>query len=165
LGGGEVVAVISNKPAAPGLQHARERGIPVEIIEHKRYPDREAFDHALAEVIDSYRPDLVVLAGFMRILTGWFTKRYQGKLLNTHPSLLPKFPGVDAVGQALAAGEQETGCTVHFVTDVVDGGPIVGQRHVPIEPGDTRDALEARVLAAEHQLLPETVAAFCSGAL
>ena len=163
LGGGEVVGVVSNNPEAPGLEHARKRNIPVEVIQHQDYPTRRAFDEELAARIEAARPDLVVLAGFMRILTGWFSELFYGRLINTHPSLLPKFPGVDAVGQALRAGESETGCSVHFVTEVVDGGPIIAQRRVPIEPGDTHDTLEQRVLATEHELLPDTIAAFCRG--
>ena len=163
LGGGEVVGVISNNPKAPGLEHARSRSIPVEIIRHHDYGSRQAFDEELAARLDALEPDLVVLAGFMRILTSWFTERFESRLINTHPSLLPKFPGVDAVSQALQAGETETGCTVHFVTEIVDGGPIIAQRRVPIEAGDTRDSLEHRVLATEHQLLPDTITAFCRG--
>jgi phosphoribosylglycinamide formyltransferase-1 len=162
LGGGCVVAVLSNKPDAPGLAHARQREIPVEIVEHRGFATRAAFDDALAERIDRYEPDLVVLAGFMRILTGPFTQRYAGRLINTHPSLLPKYRGVDAVGQALAAGERETGCTVHYVTEGVDEGPVIAQSRVPIEPGDDHAALEARVLAAEHLLLPRVIAELCA---
>lgn len=162
LGGGRVVAVLSNKPDAPGLAHARQREIPVEIVEHRGFATRAAFDDALAERIDRYEPDLVVLAGFMRILTGPFTQRYAGRLINTHPSLLPKYRGVDAVGQALAAGERETGCTVHYVTEGVDEGPVIAQSRVPIEPGDDHAALEARVLAAEHLLLPRVIAELCA---
>lgn len=162
LGGGRVVAVLSNKSDAAGLAHARRRGIPVEIVEHRGYASRSAFDEALAERIDRYEPDLVVLAGFMRILTGPFTQRYAGRLINTHPSLLPKYRGVDAVGQALAAGERETGCTVHYVTEGVDEGPVIAQSRVPIERGDDHAALEARVLAAEHALLPRVIADLCA---
>ncbi len=162
LGGGCVVAVLSNKPDAPGLAHARQREIPVEIVEHRGFATRAAFDDALAERIDRYEPDLVVLAGFMRILTGPFTQRYAGRLINTHPSLLPKYRGVDAVGQALAAGARETGCTVHYVTEGVDEGPVIAQSRVPIEPGDDHAALEARVLAAEHLLLPRVIAELCA---
>lgn len=165
LGGGEVVCVVSNNPDAPGLEHARGRGIPVEVIRHQDYANRLAFDEELTARIEAQQADLVVLAGFMRILTAWFADRFEGRLINTHPSLLPKYPGVDAVGQALQAGETETGCTVHFVTEIVDGGPIIGQRKVPIEPGDSHDALERRVLATEHQLLPDTITAFCRGEL
>lgn len=165
LGGGHVVAVLSNKSGAPGLEHAREREIPALVVDHKSFATRLAFDKALAAAIDVQVPDLVVLAGFMRILTPWFTDHYAGRLINTHPSLLPRFPGVDAVGQALASGDGETGCTVHFVTQVVDAGPIIAQRTVPIEDEDTRETLEARVLAAEHRLLPEAIAAYCSGRL
>ncbi len=162
LGGGCVVAVLSNKPDAPGLAHARQREIPVEIVEHRGFATRAAFDDALAERIDRYEPDLVVLAGFMRILTGPFTQRYAGRLINTHPSLLPKYRGVDAVGQARAAGARETGCTVHYVTEGVDEGPVIAQSRVPIEPGDDHAALEARVLAAEHLLLPRVIAELCA---
>ena len=163
LGGGEVVGVISIRAEAPGLEHARRRGIPTEVVNHREYSSRKAFDAELAARIDCHEPDLVVLAGFMRILTADFTRAYEGRLINTHPSLLPRFPGVDAIGQALAAGVSETGCSVHFVTPVVDGGPVIDQRRVSVEPGDSREQLEKRVLAAEHKLLPDVITVLCSG--
>lgn len=160
---GEVVAVFSNRPRAPGLEHARRAAVPVELLSHRKFATRADFDAELARRIDSYRPDLVVLAGFMRILGPVFVRHFAGRLINTHPSLLPRFKGLDAVSQALEAGAVETGCSVHFVTEEVDGGPVIAQRRVPIRPGDTREVLEARVLEQEHQLLPETIARFCRG--
>jgi phosphoribosylglycinamide formyltransferase-1 len=160
---GEVVAVFSNRPQAPGLEHARREGLPIEVLSHRKFATRADFDAELARRIDAFRPDLVVLAGFMRILGPAFVRHFAGRLINTHPSLLPRFKGLDAVSQALEAGVVETGCSVHFVTEEVDGGPVIAQRRVPIRPGDTREALEARILEQEHQLLPETIARFCRG--
>jgi len=163
--GGQVVGVISNRPRAPGLEHAKRHGVPTQVVDHRHFDDRTAFDAALAETIDGYEPDLVVLAGFMRILSPGFVDRYVGRLINTHPSLLPRFPGLHAVKQALDAGVDETGCSVHFVTAEVDGGPVIDQRRVAVLPNDTVDALEQRVLAQEHQLLPETIRRFCQDEL
>ena len=158
-----VAAVISNNPQAKGLATAKSHGIAVAVVDHRAFPDRAAFDAALAAEIDRHRPDLVVLAGFMRILTAPFIERYRGRLVNIHPSLLPEFPGLDTHRRALAAGAKRHGCTVHFVTPVVDGGPVIAQASVPVEPGDTEEALAARVLEQEHRIYPEVVRGFLDG--
>ena len=160
-----VAAVLSNRADAAGLAWASGRGIPTAALSHKDYPTREAFDEALAESIDRYRPDLVVLAGFMRILGSAFCRRYAGRLINIHPSLLPAFPGLDTHKRALDAGCRIAGCTVHFVTEDLDCGPVIAQGAVPVLDSDTPDTLAARVLAAEHRILPQAVAAFVSGSL
>src|SRR5512139_1007338 len=152
-----VAAVISNRPDADGLDYARSRGIPIQVVDHKGFDSRAAFDAALAEVIDRYTPDLVVLAGFMRVLTEAFVQRYAGRLLNIHPSLLPSFPGLHTHERALAAGVKIHGATVHFVTPDLDHGPIVVQAAVPVRPGDDADALAARVLRQEHVIYPRAV--------
>jgi len=161
----QVAAVISNNPQARGLDIARERGIATAVVDHRAFSDRAAFDAALAQEIDRHRPDLIALAGFMRVLTAPFIERYRGRLLNIHPSLLPAFPGLDTHRRALAAGARTHGCTVHFVTPVVDGGPIVAQAEVPVLPGDTEERLAARVLAEEHRLYPQAVRSFLEGKL
>ena len=160
-----VAAVLPDRADAAGLAWAAGRGIPTAALNHKDYPTREAFDEALAESIDRYRPDLVVLAGFMRILGSAFCRRYAGRLINIHPSLLPAFPGLDTHKRALEAGCRIAGCTVHFVTEDLDCGPVIAQGAVPVLDGDTPDTLAARVLAAEHRILPQAVAAFVSGSL
>jgi phosphoribosylglycinamide formyltransferase 1 len=160
-----VSAVISNRADAAGLEHAARRGIPTAVVEHKRYATREAFDAALAAEIDRHEPRLVALAGFMRVLTPGFVARYAGRLMNIHPSLLPAFPGLDTHARALAAGAKRHGCTVHFVTDRLDHGPIIAQASVPVLPGDTPEALAARVLAQEHLLYPRTIRWFLDGLL
>ena len=152
-----VAAVISNRIDAAGLKYAAGGGIPTVIVSHRDYTSREAFDAALAEAIDAFRPDLVVLAGFMRILTESFVLRYQGRLLNIHPSLLPAFPGLDTHAKALAAGVKLHGCSVHFVTAQLDHGPIVIQAAVPVLPRDDEATLAARVLAQEHRIYPQAV--------
>jgi len=152
-----VAAVISNRTDAAGLKYAAGGGIPTVIVPHSGYATREAFDAALAEAIDAFRPDLVVLAGFMRILTESFVLRYQGRLLNIHPSLLPAFPGLDTHAKALAAGVKLHGCSVHFVTAQLDHGPIVIQAAVPVLPRDDEATLAARVLAQEHRIYPQAV--------
>ena len=158
-----VAAVISNNPQAKGLATAQKRGIETAVVDHRAFSDRVAFDGALAAEIDRHRPDLVVLAGFMRILTEPFIERYRGRLINIHPSLLPEFPGLDTHRRALAAGAKTHGCTVHFVTPVVDGGPIIAQAAVAVEPGDTEERLAARVLAEEHRVYPRVVREFLEG--
>lgn len=158
-----IAAVIANKADAKGLEFAAAHGIPTAVVANKEYPTREAFDAALMEVIDGYQPDLVVLAGFMRILTPGFVDHYAGRLLNIHPSLLPKFPGLHTHEQALAAGEAEHGATVHFVTAQLDHGPVLGQVAVPVLPGDDADTLAARVLQEEHKLYPRAVRQFIEG--
>jgi phosphoribosylglycinamide formyltransferase-1 len=153
----EVAAVISNRADARGLQIARSHGVAAAVMPHAQHGSREAFDAALADAIDAHRPALVVLAGFMRVLTGAFVARYRGRLLNIHPSLLPAFPGLDTHRRALAAGVRLHGATVHFVSEGVDQGPIVAQAAVPVHPGDSEEALAARVLQQEHVLLPRCV--------
>ena len=158
-----VATVISNNPQAKGLATARQRGVATAVVDHRAFPDRAAFDTALAAEIDRHRPDLVALAGFMRILTAPFIERYRGRMMNIHPSLLPAFPGLDTHRNALAAGARVHGCTVHFVTPVVDSGPIINQASVPVQPGDTEEQLAARVLKEEHRIYPEAVRGFLEG--
>jgi phosphoribosylglycinamide formyltransferase 1 len=160
-----VSAVISNRADAAGLQLAARRGIPTAVVEHGRYPTREAFDAALAGEIDRHAPHLVALAGFMRVLTPAFVARYAGRLINIHPSLLPAFPGLDTHARALAAGATTHGCTVHFVTEQLDHGPIIAQASVPVLPDDTPESLAARVLAEEHVLYPRAIRWFLDGRL
>jgi len=160
-----VAAVISNEPAAAGLAIARKHGVETRVVEHRAHPDRAAFDSALAAAIDSFAPDLVVLAGFMRILSNEFVERYRGRLINIHPSLLPAFSGLHTHRRALAAGVKVHGCTVHFVTRELDSGPIVIQAAVPVLDGDSEDALAARVLAQEHRIYPQAIRWFCAGRL
>lgn len=160
-----VAAVISNRADAAGLAYAAGRGITTAIIPHRDYATREAFDAALAQAIDGFRPDLVALAGFMRILGGDFVRRYQGKLLNIHPSLLPAFPGLDTHARALAAGVKLHGATVHFVTAELDHGPIVIQAAVPVHSDDDEAKLAARVLAQEHRIYPQAARWFIDGKL
>ncbi len=149
-----VTAVISNRADAAGLVYAAGRGIATAVIGHRGYATREEFDAALAQAIDGFHPDLLVLAGFMRILSDRFVRRYQERLLNIHPSLLPAFPGLDTHARALAAGVKLHGCTVHFATTELDHGPIVIQAAVPVLPGDDEARLAARVLAQEHVIYP-----------
>ena len=156
----KVVAVISNKADAKGLVFAREQGIATAVLDHKAYPSREAFDAALAQEIDRHAPTLVVLAGFMRILSPGFVTHYAGRLLNIHPSLLPAFAGLHTHERAIAAGCKFAGATVHEVTAELDHGPILAQAVVPVLPDDTPDALAARVLAQEHHIYPQAVADF-----
>jgi phosphoribosylglycinamide formyltransferase-1 len=160
---GAVTHVISNRPDAAGLDFARRHGIATSVVDHRAFASREAFDAVLAETIDSGEPDLIVLAGFMRILGRAFVERYQGRMLNIHPSLLPAYPGTDTHARALADGATRHGCTVHFVTAEVDGGPIVAQAEVSVLPGDDAETLAARVLEQEHRLLPEVIGWFCAG--
>jgi phosphoribosylglycinamide formyltransferase-1 len=150
----QVVAVIANRPQAGGLAWAAERGIAAQCVDHKAYPEREAFDAALAAAIDAHAPDLVVLAGFMRVLGADFVRRYEGRLLNIHPSLLPAFPGLHTHERALAAGVKLAGCTVHIVRPVVDDGPILVQAAVPVLDGDDAASLAARILVEEHRCYP-----------
>lgn len=155
-----IAAVISNKPDAAGLAFAQAHGIPTAVVDHKAHPSRADFDAALQEVIDGFQPDLVVLAGFMRILTGAFVEHYAGRMLNIHPSLLPLFPGLHTHRQALAAGVEEHGATVHFVTAELDHGPAVLQARIKVLPGDTEDSLAERLLAQEHVIYPQAVRLF-----
>lgn len=158
-------AVISNKPEAPGLAAAAARGIATEVVDHRNFESREAFDRALAAAIDRYSPDLVVLAGFMRILTDAFVAHYADRLMNIHPSLLPSFPGVHTHRQALDAGVRVHGCTVHFVTPRLDHGPIIVQAAVPVFDDDDEASLSARVLVQEHVVYPLAVRWFAEGRL
>lgn len=152
-----VSAVVSNKAEAKGLVFARDNGIPTEVLDHKQFDSREAFDAELAQVIDRHAPDLVVLAGFMRILTPGFVARYEGRLVNIHPSLLPAFTGLHTHQRAIDAGCKFAGCTVHRVTAELDVGPILAQALVPVMPGDTAELLAARVLEQEHIIYPQAV--------
>jgi phosphoribosylglycinamide formyltransferase-1 len=161
--GGAVTHVISNRRDAGGLAIARANAIATFVVEHTAYASREAFDTALAAAVDASEPDLVVLAGFMRVLTPAFVARYAGRLLNIHPSLLPAYPGLNTHRRALVDGVKLHGCTVHFVTPSVDIGPIIVQAAVPVRNDDDEDALAARVLAEEHRILPAAVAWFCAG--
>jgi len=161
----EIVAVIANRPQAAGLAFAREHGIATAVVDHTAFASRDAFDAALAETLDAQRPDLVVLAGFMRILGDAFVRRYEGRMLNIHPSLLPAFPGLHTHRRAIEAGCKASGATVHFVTPQLDHGPIVMQSVVPVLPGDSESSLAARVLATEHRIYPQAVRWFVSGQL
>jgi len=161
----EIREVISNRPDAKGLEYARSRSIATRVVDHKAHASREAFDEALATAIEESAPDLVLLAGFMRILTEGFMRRFPRKMLNIHPSLLPAFPGLDTHARALAAGVKVHGATVHVVTPALDGGPIVIQGTVPVLAGDTEEALAARVLAVEHRIYPQAVRWFAQGRL
>ena len=160
--GARVVAVVSNKPSAKGLDLARAQGIATEVLDHKLFESREAFDAALAAAIDRYEPALVVLAGFMRILSPGFVAHYAGRLLNIHPSLLPAFTGLHTHQRAIDAGCKFAGCTVHQVTTELDLGPIVDQAVVPVLPGDTAETLAARVLTQEHVIYPRAIASVLS---
>ena len=160
-----VAAVISNRPDAAGLAFAAENGIPATVIDHRDFTTRDAFDQALARVIDGFEPDLVMLAGFMRVLTDVFVDRYAGRMLNIHPSLLPCFPGLKTHQQALDAGVRVHGASVHFVTPTLDHGPIVAQAAVPVMAGDDAAALASRVLAVEHIIYPRAVRWFVEGRL
>lgn len=153
----DIVAVIANRADSAGLAWAAEAGVPTAVVSHRDHPSREAFDAALAAEIDRHAPDYVLLAGFMRILTTGFVDHYRGRLINIHPSLLPMFPGLATHAQALAAGVRVHGCSVHFVTPVLDHGPILAQGAVPVLDDDTEATLAARVLAIEHRLYPRVV--------
>ena len=159
----DVAAVISNEPLAAGLATARQPGVTTRIVDHRTYAARADFDAALAAEIDAFKPGLVVLAGFMRILTDAFVTRYAGRLINIHPALLPAFPGLNTHRRALEAGVRVHGCTVHFVTPDLDGGPIIAQTAVPVAADDTEESLAARVLVEEHRLYPQVVRWLCEG--
>lgn len=160
-----VAAVISNDPQARGLEVARRRSIATAVADHRAFPDRAAFEAALAAEIDRHQPDLIVLAGFMRVLTPPFVERYDGRIMNIHPSLLPAFQGLDTHRRALEAGVRIHGCTVHFVTPALDSGPIIVQAAVPVQADDTEERLAARVLAEEHRIYPQAIRWFCEGRL
>ena len=161
----EVAAVVCNRPGAYGLTRAANAGIATELVDHTDYENRESFDAELISRIDSYQPDLVILAGFMRILTPGFVNHYLGRLLNIHPSLLPKYPGLHTHQRAIDAGDSEAGATVHFVTEELDGGPPIIQASVPIEQGDTAGDLAKRILVQEHQIYPLAAQWFAEGRL
>ena len=163
--GATISAVISNRPEAKGLEFAASHGIATVVVDHKAFATREAFDTALAEAIDMHRPDLVVLAGFMRVLSDDFVRHYEGRLLNIHPALLPAFPGLHTHRRALEAGIRIHGATVHFVTAALDCGPVVIQAAVPVLSSDDEEALAARVLAREHRIYPQAVRWFVEGRL
>jgi len=158
------VLVASNDPGAKGLVRAAEMGVPVAAVDHRPFKgDRAAFEAALLEPILAAKPDIVCLAGFMRVLTPGFVRAFAGRMINIHPSLLPKYPGLHTHQRALDAGDAEAGCTVHEVTEVLDDGPILGQARVPVLPGDTADTLAARVLTQEHVIYPAALRRFASG--
>jgi phosphoribosylglycinamide formyltransferase-1 len=161
----DIRAVISNKMDAYGLERARQAGIPAQVLSHRDYADRESYDAALAGLIDGCGAQLVVLAGFMRILSDGFVRRYEGRMLNIHPSLLPRHRGLDTHARALAAGDGEHGATVHFVSPELDAGPIIIQARVPVEPGDTPESLAARVLQQEHRIYPQAIHWYAEGRL
>ena len=158
-------AVISNRADAYGLQRAKDAGISTRVLDHTAFEGREAFDAALIEVIDTFKPHLVILAGFMRILSADFVRHYQGRLLNIHPSLLPKYKGLHTHQRALDAGDREHGCSVHFVTEELDGGPLVVQAVIPVESDDSAQRLAQRVHAQEHRIYPLAVRWFAEGRL
>lgn len=158
------VLVLSNDPAAGGLVKAAELSVPTAVVDHRPFGrDRPAFEDALQEALDSHAPDLLCLAGFMRILSPGFVTRWSGRMLNTHPSLLPLYPGLHTHARALAHGDPEHGCTVHEVTEELDHGPILGQARVPVLPGDTPETLATRVLVEEHRLYPAVLRRFAAG--
>lgn len=161
----EIRGVISNRADAFGLERARQASIPTRVLDHTKYPDRASYDRALMELIDGYRPALVILAGFMRILTPGFVTHYHGRLLNIHPSLLPKYRGLHTHQRALEAGDRVHGASVHLVTEELDGGPVILQVRVPVEPGDDEATLAARVLTREHQIYPTVIRWFAEGRL
>lgn len=162
LGGGRIAIVFSNVESAPGLERARRAGIPVAFRDH-RGRAREAFDAEVADILMAHSVELVCLAGYMRLLSPGFVQQFPNRILNIHPSLLPKFPGVRVHEQVLAAGETESGATVHFLTAELDAGPVIGQAKVPVLPGDTVETLSARVLEAEHTLYPEALRLVAEG--
>lgn len=160
-----IAAVISNRPDAKGLETAARAGITAHFIDHKAFAGREAFDAALAECIDQFNPDLVVLAGFMRILSEGFVRHYAGRLMNIHPSLLPSFPGLHTHQRALEEGVRIHGCTVHFVTPTLDHGPVIIQAAIPVLDGDTEESLAARILVQEHKVYPQAIRWFAEDKL
>ena len=160
-----IVAVISNKAGVRGLERAADAGIPNITLDHNSFESRAEFDQALGDVIESFSPDLIILAGFMRILTPQFVNRYLGRLMNIHPSLLPKYPGLNTHQRAIDAGDSEAGATVHFVTAELDGGPAIVQAQVPVLENDSAEALASRVLEYEHQMYPLAAEWFCQDRL
>ncbi len=162
---GQISAVISDVPDAYGLTRAKQADIPAIAVTPKDYADKAAFNRALSDTVAHYQPDLIVLAGFMRILDSAFVKQYHGHMINIHPSLLPKYRGLDTYRRALEAGDQQHGVTVHFVSDELDGGPMIAQTAFPVEPGDTEESLQQRGQAQEHILYPNVIRWFCDGRL
>jgi phosphoribosylglycinamide formyltransferase-1 len=161
----DLSVVFSNKPDAYGLTRAKAAGIATERLEHGNYADRETFDRAVASILDAYEPDLIILAGFMRILSPWFVQHYEGRILNIHPALLPAYPGLDTHQRVLDAGEEWHGSTVHFVTEELDGGPRILQGRLAVDSNETADELCARVQAIEHQIYPQAANWFGQGRL
>lgn len=161
----DLCVVFSNKPDAHGLNRARDAGIATACLEHGAYTDRESFDRAVADILDTYAPDLVILAGFMRILSPWFVRHFEGRVLNIHPALLPAYPGLDTHQRVLDAGEEWHGSTVHFVTDELDGGPRVLQGKLAVDPNETADELCSRVQRLEHMIYSEAANWFACGRL
>ncbi|MFQ5548120.1 MAG: phosphoribosylglycinamide formyltransferase [Woeseia sp.] len=161
----EIAVVLSNRPDAYGLTRARQAGIPTECVQDRDYPDRASFDQALGDTCQRYEPDLLILAGFMRILTPQFVNRFEGRILNIHPALLPSYPGLNTHQRVIEAGEQWHGSTVHFVTEELDAGPRILQARVPVLADDTPSRLSARVQAVEHKIYPQAADLFASGRL
>ncbi|MEX1032073.1 MAG: phosphoribosylglycinamide formyltransferase [Cellvibrionaceae bacterium] len=161
----DIAVVVSNRPEVMGLRRAQQAGIPTQVIDHTQFNSRTAFDKAMMVAIDQYAPDLLVLAGFMRILTPEFVAHYPGRMMNIHPSLLPKYPGLHTHRRALDAGDRYHGVTVHFVTEQLDGGPAIVQARVPVEAGDTEETLARRVQEQEHRIYPLAVQWFADGRL
>ena len=159
----EIVAVISDKPDAGGLQKAKARGIATHALPRKNYDSKQAHEAAMLSLLADLAPDFICLAGFMRLLSGDFIRAYEGRIINIHPSLLPLFPGLDTHQRALDAGMRVAGCSVHFVTEEMDEGPIIGQAAVPVMPGDTADALAKRILTVEHRLYPAALKRLAAG--
>lgn len=159
----QIVLVISNRPGAGGLAHARAAGVAAAVIDHKAYDGRDSFEAAVTAALEAAGVELVCLAGFMRVVSPAFVRHWQGRMINIHPSLLPLFPGLDTHARALAAGVRLHGCSVHYVNEEVDGGPIIGQAAVPVLPDDDPETLGARVLAAEHRLYPACLALVAAG--
>lgn len=156
------VLVLSNKPDAAGLHVAEARGIPAVVVDHKRYgADRQAYEQVLDEALNRASIEMIALAGFMRILTPWFVSRWEGRMVNIHPSLLPKYPGLDTHARAIDAGDAEHGCSVHWVTEGVDSGDVIDQARIQIQPGDTPASLSSRLLPIEHDLYPKALAKAC----
>ncbi len=159
----DLCLVFSNNPDAYGLERARKAGIPTACIRHGDFEDRESFDRAVAAVLDEHHPQLIILAGFMRILSPWFVDHYEGKVLNIHPALLPKYPGLNTHQRVLDAGEEWHGSTVHFVTAELDAGPRILQGRLPVDPNESADELQHRVQAIEHQIYPQAAGLVGSG--
>ena len=160
-----IAAVISNRPDAPGLALASKHGINTRVVNHEDYPDKQGFETALSDCINEYQPELIVLAGFMRVLSSDFVGKYKNRMINIHPSLLPRYPGLNTHQRVITAGAREHGASVHFVTADIDSGPIIIQRTVPVDSGDTPETLASRVLAQEHQIYPLAIKWFAESRL